>query len=142
MDRSVFPTNRKPEETAGNRSQLEMSLIGEVPRPQFLDMSVVRAASFNGCLQSARLHCGLDDQQLAKKMHISKGYMSKFLNGVADCWVRRFIGFMRITGSLAPLQWIANQMGCDLVNRSELTRERDELLARMADLERRERMVA
>jgi hypothetical protein len=33
----------------------------------------------------------------------------------------RVVRFMRITGSLAPLQWIADQMGCDVVVRDVST---------------------
>lgn len=142
MDCTLNRPEWKPQETTGNCTQLSMPLIGAVPGPQALDLSVVRAASFNGCLQSARLHCGMDDHDIAIKIHISKGYMSKFLNGVAQTWAKRLIAFMRVTGSLAPLQWMANQMGCDIVIRNEVTRERDELRARLAELDRRERMVA
>jgi transcriptional regulator with XRE-family HTH domain len=142
MDRSVFPTNWKPEETNGNCTQLAMPLIGEVPTPQVLGQQIVKATTFNGCLAAAVLHCGMDEQEIAKRIHISKGYMSKFLSGVAQVWAKRLLAFMRVTGSLAPLQWLADQMGCELLIKNEVARERDELRARLAELDRRERMVA
>ncbi len=30
---------------------------------------------------------------------------------------RRVVRFMRVTGSIAPLQWLADQIGCDVVVR-------------------------
>lgn len=142
MDRSVPPTEWKPEETAGKRRQAEMPFLAEVSPPQLLQASVLAAATFNGCLNEAARYCGMEDQQVANRIHISHGYMSKFMRGVAHSQAKRLIAFMRVTNSLAPLQWIAHQMGCRLVMENEVARELAETRARLAELERRERMAA
>jgi hypothetical protein len=36
---------------------------------------------------------------------------------------------MRVTRSLAPLQWVANEMGCDITVRSAAAAEKAQLLA-------------
>lgn len=142
MDRSVAPVEWKPEETAGKRTQVGFPFLGVVTAPALLDAELVRSASFSGCLADAARRSGLEDQQLASKLHISAGYMSKFMRGVAQQWARRMVLFMRVTGSLGPLQWLAEQMGCELTVRNEARREADMLRARLAELERYERMAA
>jgi hypothetical protein len=72
---------------------------------------------------------GKEDQDLAPEIHISQGYMSRFMRGVGEQWAKRVVAFMRVTGSLAPLQWLAEQMGCDIV-------QRDPQAERIARLER------
>lgn len=142
MDRSFHPTEWKPEASAGNHSQVSLALIGEVPRQQLLDAVVVQRATFNGVLNEACKNSGMEDQEIADLIHISHGYMSKFMRGVAHQWAKRMVAFMRITNSLAPLQWMAHQMGCRLVMENDVARALAEARARVADLERRERMVA
>lgn len=142
MDRSVHPTEWKPEASTGNLSQSALALIGEVPKPATLEMFVVRQASFSGVLNHAAKHSGMEDWDIADKIHISHGYMSKFMRTVGQQWAKRLIAFMRVTNSLAPLQWMAHQMGCEVVVLNELQRERDELRARLADIDRRERFAA
>lgn len=48
---------------------------------------------------------------------------------------------MRDTRSLAPLQWIAHQMGCDLTPRSLQAAELAAAKARVAELERAGRLT-
>jgi hypothetical protein len=142
MDRSFERTEWKPEETAGKLSQAEMPFLCDVQPPQLLSAPVMTHATFNGCLNEAIRHSGMEDQEVAKRIHISAGYMSKFMRGVAHQWAKRMLAFMRITNSLAPLQWMAHQMGCRLVMENDVARALAEARARVADLERRERMVA
>ena len=61
---------------------------------------------------------GMDQNQIAEKIHISEGYMSRFVKAVGQNWAKRLVAFMRVTNSLAPLQWLADQMGCDLAPRA------------------------
>ena len=141
MDRIIKPTEWKPLEANGGH-QKEMPFLAEVKDAQTLPTEIVAKASFNGCLNEAVRNSGMDDHEIADKIHISHGYMSKFMRNVAQQWARRLVAFMRVTNSVAPLQWMAEQMGCDLRVRSQAQRERDMLLARVAEIERRERMVA
>lgn len=142
MDCTLTRTEWKPQASAGNHPQVELALIGEVPRPQFLNATVVTRSTFNGCLNEAVRHSGLEDQQIADRIHISHGYMSRFMRGVGQQWAKRLIAFMRETGSLAPLQWIADQMGCDITVRSAVSAELAAARARVAELERGGRMAA
>jgi hypothetical protein len=142
MDRSVHATEWKPEASSGKHTQAAMPFFSRVPDTQVLSMAIVAQASFNGCLNEAARHSGKDDHEIADEIHISHGYMSKFMRGVAQSWAKRLIAYMRATSSLAPLQWIANQVGCEVVVRDAVTRERDILRARLAELDRHERMAA
>jgi hypothetical protein len=63
---------------------------------------------------------------------MSEGYMSRFIKGVGQKWASRLLAFMRVTNSLAPLQWLADQMGCDIAQRAgrdALIRELEQKLA-------------
>lgn len=142
MDRSLKPTEWKPQTSAGKHTQVPLALIGEVPIAQALSIQVIERASFNGCLNEAVRHSGLEDQEIADQIHISHGYMSRFMRGVAQQWAKRLIAFMRVTDSLAPLQWMANQMGCDLTVRNAVSAQLAEARARVAELERMGRAVA
>lgn len=90
--------------------------------------------TFGKALKTSILNVGDDEQQIAKRIHMSQSYMSKFMNGVAERWARRFIGFMLETRCLAPLQWMAHQMDCDLVPRSARAVELAQLRHRIQEL--------
>lgn len=121
MGHSLSEAEWKPEATVGTHSQSALALIGAVPGPRVFDADLVPRATFSGLLSWSAERAGMTDQQIADEMHISHGYMSKFMRGVAEAWARRIVRYMRITGSLAPLQWIADQMGCDVVVRDVST---------------------
>ncbi len=142
MDRTVPLTEWKPQATTGKHTQVPLPLIGQVPHAQVLSAQIVERASFNGCLNEAVRHSGLEDQEIADQIHISHGYMSRFMRGVAQQWAKRLIAFMRVTGSLAPLQWMADQMGCDLTVRHAVSAQLAEARAKVAELERMGRMAA
>lgn len=142
MDRSFEATDRQLKASAGKRSQVEMPFLGLVAGAQVLPVTVISNATFNGCLSEAARHSGLEDQQIADAIHICHGYMSRFMRGVAQQWARRIVAFMRVTQSLAPLQWIAEQMGCDVVLRDSRAAEVAALRARLQQIEQQERAVA
>lgn len=113
---STFPpTDRQPQAIAGMHWQATMPFLALVPGMQLLPAHVLGAASFNGCLTEAARHSGLEDQEIADQIHICHGYMSRFMRGVAQQWAKRLVAFMRVTRSLAPLQWIAHEMGAEIV---------------------------
>ncbi|WP_295541029.1 hypothetical protein [uncultured Pseudacidovorax sp.] len=136
MDRIFTPTEWKPEATAGKHTQAALPLLGEAPHPRLLDPNTVNKTTFNGVLTFAAQHSGMEDQELAEHMHISAGYMSRFMRGIAQQWAKRLLVFMRTTGCLGPLQWMADQMGCDLVLRSAHDAKLRELHAQIAALQR------
>lgn len=134
MQRSLSPVEWQVEASAGKCSQAELNLLGEVSAFQMLPTPLLSKTSFNGCLVEAARHSGLEDQDIAEAMHISAGYMSRFMRGVAQHWARRMVLFMRTTRSLAPLQKLADEMGCDIVPRAVNTariRELEDELQRL-----------
>lgn len=138
MGRSLQPTEWNTEATAGMHLQVPLSgMLAAVPEPQLLAAAVIERATFSGCLVSAMHHCGKDDQTIAAEIHISQGYMSRFLRGVGQQWAKRLVAFMRRTNSLAPLQWIAHQVGCDVVRRDSRAAEVAALMSRLQELQGR-----
>lgn len=142
MSFSFVPIDRKPEASAEKRPQSEMAFIAEVAMPHVLPEAVVEKISFSGALVAAAQHAGMEDQQIADAIHISHGYMSRFMRGIGQQWAKRLIAYMRETRSLAPLQVIAHEMGCDLTWRGRVSAELAAAKARVAELERYSRAVA
>jgi hypothetical protein len=140
MDRSFNPTELKPQESTGKSWQASLPLIGEVPTPEQQSAALVRRFTFRQALRNAAHHSGMEDGDIANKIHISSGYMSKFMASVGEQWAKRLIKFMRVTQSLAPLQWIADQMGCDITLRSALSAELAKAHALIAEHERERRV--
>lgn len=122
MDRSFSPTEWKPQETTGKRWQGGLSVIDR-PMPDVLEVEIVERSGFSKALADAALASGMDHYQIADRIHISHGYMCKFMKGVGEQWAKRLVAFMRKTGSLAPLVWLADQMGCDVVVRHKIAAE-------------------
>lgn len=89
-----------------------------------------------GAMRYAIHESGLDDYEAADRLGISHGYMSKVLHGTAGLYGRRLVRFMQATGSLAPLQWLAEQMGCEVVVKDSRAAEVAALKARLQELER------
>lgn len=129
----------KPVASAGEHSQAGLALLGEVSAYQMLPTPLLSKTSFNGCLVEAARHSGLEDQDIAEAMHISAGYMSRFMRGVAQHWARRMILFMRTTRSYAPLQKLCDEMGGDFVPRSTNAARIRELEDELARAKRGER---
>jgi hypothetical protein len=136
MERSFLPTEWKPQDSVGKRSQAEMPFLAQVGEMQLMSLNYIDRAPFSGCLINAVLHSGLEDQHVAEAIPISAGYMSKFLRGVGEQWAKRLVKFMRVTQSLAPLQWLAHQMGCDIVVRHSAAAELAAARSRVMELER------
>lgn len=141
MPESLCAVEWKPVDSTGNRPTLqrELPLIGAISSHHELPMTVISRATFSACLTACLHHDGRDDAQVARAIHISAGYMSKFIRGVGEAWAKRLVLFMRETRCLAPLQKLADEMGCDVVVRSAHTAEVRALRAQLAMLEGRGR---
>lgn len=132
----------KPEETRGTREippQRQMPLLTPVGAPQrfrMLPPAVLTGASFSHTLQHAALHSCLDQAHLAHELGISKSYMTKFLAGVCERWAVLLVRFMTEACCLGPLQWMAAQVGCELVQSDARAAEVAELRQRLRELER------
>lgn len=118
MTTSIGVIDRQAQASVGKHSQAGLALLGEVSAFQMLPIALISQTSFNGCLVEAARHSGLDDQRIADEIHICGGYMSRFMRGVAQQWMRRMVLFMRATKSLAPLQKMCDEMGGDFVPRA------------------------
>jgi hypothetical protein len=103
---------------------------------RLLPVSTLNGASFSGVLTNALMLSDFDQNGLAQRMHISEGYMSRFLKSRAEAWAKRIVRFMQLTGDLGALQWIAHTMGCDIVVRTAAEAEARALRARLAEIER------
>ncbi len=126
MGTTVAGIDRQPKATAGNRwqpgaavapQQVGMPFLAAVPELHRVDAATLGRMSFNGALQMAAQTSGLEDCQIAEELHICNGYMSRFMRGVAQQWAKRLVQFCRTTQCLVPLQWMANELGADLVPR-------------------------
>ena len=122
-------------ETSG-KTQREMPWFSQVPAPRLASEQFVANASHTGALRLAVQESGCDDYEVADAISISHGYISKVLHGTAGLYGPRLVAFMRRTGSLAPLQWLANQMGCEVVLKDSRAAEVAALRARLNDLEK------
>lgn len=138
MDRSFLPIDWKPQATAGSRWK---AMLSRAPMHRIAP-DLVGTLSFNRCLTSAAENSGLDDFEIADKLHISHGYMSKFMRFVAQQWARRLVAYMEHTRSLAPLQWMAAQVGCELVERSSVETDLALAKATIAKYERDNRVLS
>lgn len=136
MDQSFAPTEWKPQASAGKHSQVELALIGAVSAPHMLDAHVLDRITFNGALNEAAKHSGKEDQQIAEEIHISPGYMSRFMRGVGQQWAKRLVAHMNATNSRAPVQWLAHQVGGEFVAKDRRAVEVATLRARLQELER------
>lgn len=147
MSSSLSRQQWKQEETTGAHSQLSMRLLTEAPKSEpkemrLLPLASVQAWSFSENLQHAVLESGMGQDSLARRTNMSKGYMSKFLTNVGEAWAKRMVGFMAETGCLAPLQWMADAVGCDVSRRQVWISEADRLRAENESLKRQLRGVA
>lgn len=123
-------------ETTGNHRQAEMPFFAVVKAPVLAAVEIVQRMSDLGALRMAVHESGHDDYEIADLIGISHGYMSKVLKGTAGLYGKRLVKFMRATGSLAPLQWLAEQMGCDVVPRDSRAAEVAALKSRLLELEK------
>ena len=136
MTSTLSATEWKLQASGGNHSQVAMPFLSAVALPEPMPAHVVSRATFSGCLNDAVRHSGKEDQEIADDIHISSGYMSRFMRGVAEQWAKRLVRFMRSTNSIAPLQWLAEQMGCDVVQRDSRAAEVAALKQRLTELEK------
>lgn len=113
MKASLATFEWQQQESPGNHAQAPACV--EVQELQRLPARVLGKVSFNACLGEAARHSGKDDCDLAQLIRVSPGYMSKLMRAAFALWASRLVDFMRVTHSHAPLQWIAHQVGCDVV---------------------------
>lgn len=123
-------------------AQRALALLGEAPGLGMADASFIEVCSWEGSCRYAVQRSGHDDFEVADAVGISHGYISKILKGTAGLWGKRLVRFMQETRCIAPLQWLADQMGCDVVVRHSRAAEIARLQALVAELQRDGRAAA
>lgn len=138
MSASLSPVEWKPEEVRGNWmvAQREIATVGIVAEPHRLPAEVLAKCTFAGTLSECIRHDGRNDNEICLDLHISAGYMSKFLRSVGANWCRRMVLFMRTTNCIAPLQKLADEMGCDVIVRASQAARIAHLEAELANVRR------
>jgi len=140
MASSIVATEWKGEETPGRDTQGQRAFGGRgyvalLPQPVLAEPEFISRASWEGSLRYAVQRSGKDDFEVADEMAISHGYISKVLKGVAGLYGKRLVRFMQLTGSVAPLQWMADQVGYELHKKAPES-ENDRLRRELADAHR------
>lgn len=135
---SVSPPEWQVQASSGNRGQYQLPVHNVIREraKALLPSGALRGASFSSILMNAVLRSDYDQRSLAEKMHISEGYTSRFLKTRAEAWAKRIVRFMQLTNDLGALQWMAEQMGCEIVIRACVEAELAAAKARVAELER------
>lgn len=141
MQATVRRTEWKPKETTGKdwkgaREQGAFPFLASVGQLAAAGIEFIRQASAPGCMRYAVQRSGKDDHEVADEIAISHGYMSKVLKGTAGLHGARMVAFMRSTSSIAPLQWLAEQVGCEVTPRDSRAAEVAALRQRLQELER------
>lgn len=138
MTPSIDDINPKGQERSGKERtvQGEMPWRGLAKDPQKADADFIARAAWDAVLRGCVQACGKDDYEVADEIHVSHGTMSKILKGTAGLSGARLIEFMRSTDTIAPLQWLADQMGCDVVRRAPLETEVERLKRENAEKDR------
>lgn len=137
MSTNFHPIDRQPPATTRQHSQLELSIHAVMPGPRamrLLPAGAISGSSFSNVLALAVVQAEISQEDIAAAMHICNGYMSRFMHGVSQQWAKRLVMFMRATNNLGPLQWLAEQLGCDLVQRDTRAAEVAELRQRLHEL--------
>jgi hypothetical protein len=140
MSYSIAVSEWKGEESTRKDSQGELALLGVVPSSALAAPEFIARASWEGAMRYAVQRSGFDDFEVADQMFISHGYMSKVLKGVAGFYGERLVQYMRRTGCVAPLQWLAERMGYELKRKapeSEVDKLKRELAEAQRELRRR-----
>lgn len=137
MNSTVPATEWKGEESTGKHSQGDFPFLAAVQPAKAAPAVFIAACEDVGALRYAAQCSGMDDFEVADELAISHGYMSKVLHGTAGLYGKRLVRFMRVTGCIAPLQWLAEQMGCEVVVKDARAAEVAALHARLAELQGR-----
>ena len=103
--------------------QSQLRLIGEVKTPRIEPLSLISGLpGFRASLRWGINASGMEQQGVADALRIGHGDFSRMLSEARiGARPRNFPAdslpdFMRVTNTLAPLQWLASAMGKDLID--------------------------
>lgn len=117
--------------------QRELPLIGSATRPVHVH-PVAEIALCKTLQQAAYIalrHAGLTQEDAADRLAVTGGYMSMLMTGKRKWSEDKIRRLVTITGSLAPLQWLAVQAGVSLYVDPVETRKA-QLIAELEHLQR------
>jgi len=110
MGESLNPKWRKPLDTRVDSAQPAQTSFDM----ETLDARQIEAFDLTRCMTEAVRHDPRTDQQIAKAIGASKGYMSKWLGSVGAEQLGRFARFCEETGHIGPLQKVVYDLGFEL----------------------------
>lgn len=114
MAHSIEHVHRKPANTPANRLQPRLGEFGMTDDGlalRELEPWAVERLCFTGAVELCICNDGRPAKALAKCLGMSKGYLSKLLNGLWSEQWGRMRAFMAETGCIAPLQRMTADLG-------------------------------
>ena len=116
--------------------QQQIPMLAEVHKPRFATTTelVLASRSLSSSIALAIRLSGFTDETVCETLGIDKGHFSRIMKGRAHFPVNKLPALMELTQSLAPLQWLANRMGFNLVQQQH-SEEIEALRARLRVLE-------
>lgn len=103
--------------------QQELRLIGEVRRPERIsEVAIGQLPSYRAALRFAVNRSGLDQCEIAESCGIDAGEFSRMLrepkregSRLREFPTEKLALFCRVTNCKAPVQWLAMQLGDELI---------------------------
>lgn len=142
MDRTFALTTRNTyQPPAPTRNDAHAEAVGPsgglraIGPMRMLSEDLLARMPFEAVLNDAARESGMKDYQLAERLNVNRGHLSRWFRGEARTQAQRFVGFCLETRSLGVLQHMANSVGCDLVPRAPQQARILELQAELAKLQ-------
>jgi hypothetical protein len=119
---SVFfdQNESQPMSTIANHSQREMPLLAVMRTPVDVPVEFIRACkdelhALNLCMNLSNL----SDETIRDTLGIDKGHFSRLRKGRGNFPANKRIALMQLCGNRAPVQFEAEKLNCDLVDKSK-----------------------
>lgn len=121
------------------RTQTEFPFVGSATRPMHVHPhgEIVSCRNKADAAYLALKHCGLDQENIAERMPMDAGHMSRLIRGSRPWNDRHQAAFERITGSFALTQWDCHARGAQFYA-DPVRVKKAALQAELAALERQE----
>lgn len=103
-----------------NHSQREMPLLAAMRSPVDVPVEFIRACkdelhALNLCMNLSNL----SDETIRDTLSIDKGHFSRLRKGRGNFPANKRIALMQLCGNRAPVQFEAEKLGCELVDKSK-----------------------
>jgi hypothetical protein len=115
--------------------QREIPLLAAMPRPSHSAPALIgKAGDLLAAVQMCVQLSGLSNEAICDRLGIDPGHWTRMMQGRASLQLKKLPDLMRVCGNLAPLQYLAREMGFDLYEDAKAKRKA-ELVAELARLE-------